>query len=156
MLTEFMLLLLTETAVIMRADRIAPTSTSSPPLETVAVRIASPLGVLWEGNLRIGNNQGASYSQNLSQAGLDQCPPGSPYDRSERSSISFNLYVQTYGNVPPSYRFDASWSRPILSADCGESGTRTVQISQAVALEPGRTAVAEGDAGLRVELTRGR
>jgi len=64
--------------------------------------------------------------------------------------------VQNYGNAIPSYRFDASWARPVLSADCGESGTRTVQVSQAVILQPGQTTVTEGDAGLRVELTRGR
>ncbi len=156
MLTELSLLVLAETVTIMTADRIAPPATPSPQIETIAVRISSPQGVLWQGNLRVGANQGASYSQNLSQAAPDQCPSGSPYDRSERSSISFNLYVQNYGNATPSYRFDASWARPVLSADCGKSGTRTVQISQAVVLQPGQTTMTEGDAGLRVELTRGR
>src|SRR5688500_4977597 len=110
MLTELSLLVLAETVTIMTADRIAPSATASPQIETVAVRISSPHGVLWQGNRRVGANQGASYSQNLSQASPDQCPPGSPYDRSERSSISFNLYVQNYGNATPSYRFDASWA----------------------------------------------
>ena len=156
MLSELTLLVLAETVTIMTADRIAPPATPSPQIETVAVRISSAQGVLWQGTLRVGAHQGASYSQNLSQASPDQCPPGSPYDRSERSSISFNLYVQNYGNATPSYRFDASWARPVLSADCGESGTRTVQVSQAVVLQPGQTTVTDGDAGLRVELTRGR
>ena len=56
----------------------------------------------------------------------------------------------------PELSFDASWARPVPSPDCGESGTRTVQINQAVVLEPGQTIVTDGDAGLRVELTRGR
>ena len=91
MLTEITLLLLAETVTITTADRIARPASPSPQIETIAVRISSPQGVLWQGNLRVGANQGASYSQNLSQASPDQCPPGSPYDRSERSSISFNL-----------------------------------------------------------------
>ena len=64
--------------------------------------------------------------------------------------------MQNYGTATPSYRFDASWARPVVSADCGESGTRTVQISQAIVLQPGQTTMTEGDAGLRVELTRSR
>ena len=156
MLTEIMSILLIESVAVMTADQIGASPAPSAQLETIAVRIGSPQGILWQGNLRVGANQGASYSQNLSQASPDQCPPGSPYDRSERSSISFNLYVQNYGNMTPSYRFDASWARPVLSPDCGESGTRTVQINQAVVLQPGQTTVTEGDAGLRVELTRGR
>jgi hypothetical protein len=112
--------------------------------------------VLWQGTLRVGQNQGGSYSQSFPQASAEICPPNSSYDRSERSSLNFNVYVQNYGQGRPSYRVDASWGRPIKVANCGESGTRTVQINQGVFLDPGETATIEGDAGLRVELTRAR
>ena len=156
MLGQLVSLLLAQTTVVTVADRMVTPSASTAQIETLAVRLSSSQGVLWQGDLRVGLNQGASYSQNMSQASPDLCPAGSPYDRSERGSVSFNVYLQNHGQARPSYRVDASWARPILSADCGESGTRTVQINQMVVLEPGQTTVIEGDAGLRVELTRGR
>lgn len=141
-------------AVMTTSDRIAAPPAVSAPTQMIGVRVSSPQGVLWQGTLRIAENQSASYSQNLSQASTLVCPPGSPYDRSERTSVSFNVYAQNYGQGRPNYRVDASWARPIVDANCGESGTRTVQINQSVTLEPGQTATIEGDAGLRVELSR--
>jgi len=142
--------------VALRSDRIA----SSPgaveaQIDELAVRLSSPAGVLWQGNLRVAQNQGASYSQNFSQASPTLCPPNSPYDRSERSSINFNVYVQNNGNGSV-YRIDASWQRPSEETNCGERGTRTVQVNKALALNPGESGVVEGDAGLRVEVTRRR
>src|SRR5215218_9191321 len=143
-------------AVMTVADRITPPPAVSTPTQTLAVKVSSPQSLLWQGTLRVGENQSASYSQNMSQASTLVCPPGSPYDRSERSSVSFNVYTQNYGQGRPNYRLDVSWARPIIDANCGESGTRTVQINQSVMLEPGQTATVEGDAGLRVELSRQR
>ena len=158
MLIPVMALLMqtTVSAEAVATDRIGPPTTAENQIDQLSVRVSSPQGVLWQGALRVANNQGASYSQNLSQASTNVCPPNSPYDRSERSSVSFNVYAQNYGQGTPSYRVDASWARPIKEANCLESGTRTVQINHAVALQPGQTAVIEGDAGLRVEVTRNR
>ena len=143
-------------AVMTVSDRITPPPAVSPSMQTLAVKVSSPQGVLWQGTLRVAENQSASYSQNLSQASTVVCPPGSPYDRSERSSVSFNVYTQNNGQGRPNYRLDVSWGRPIVDANCGESGTRTVQITQSVTLDAGQTATIEGDAGLRVELGRQR
>jgi hypothetical protein len=160
MMIEVMLLLLAQSAspVLAVSDRIAapPALAPQPPMERLTVRISSPEGVLWQGTLRVGPNQGASYQQNLSQASLELCPPGSPYDRSERRHINFNIYSQQDQQRGQSYRLDVSWGRPGPDEGCGERGTRTVQVNQAVVVEPGGTAVVEGDAGLRVELTRSR
>jgi hypothetical protein len=143
--------------VALRADRIAPAS-SVPEVQIneLAIRISSPAGVLWQGNLRVAQNQGASYSQNFSQASPIPCAPNSPYDRSERSSINFNVYVQNSGEYGPVFRVDASWQRPSEETGCGERGTRTVQVNKSLALDPGESGVVEGDAGLRVEVTRRR
>ena len=159
MLIPVLALLMPATVAVesVATDRIAaPPATVEGQIDHIAVRVSSPQGVLWSGTLRVAINQGASYSQNLSQASTQSCPPNSPYDRSERSSVSFNVYGQNHGQGTPSYRIDASWARPIKEANCLESGTRTVQINHAVALEPGQTTVIEGDAGLRVEITRNR
>ena len=140
-------------AVMPVSDRITPPPAVSASAQTLAVKVSSPQGLLWQGTLRVAENQSASYSQNMSQASTVVCPPGSPYDRSERSSVSFNVYTQNSGQGRPNYRLDVSWARPIIDANCGESGTRTVQINQSVTLDPGQTAAIEGDAGLRVELS---
>ena len=149
-------LLLAQTELAVATDRMVPVAAAEAQIETIGVRVSSPEGVLWQGTLRVAQNQGGSYSQSFSQASADNCPPNSSYDRSERSTLNFNVYVQNYGQGRPSYRVDASWGRPIKVANCGESGTRTVQINQGVFLDPGETATIEGDAGLRVELTRPR
>ncbi len=143
-------------SAVAMTDRISPPALSPTQVESLAVRISSPEGVLWQGSLRVSPNQGANYQQNFSQASLGLCPPGSPYDRSERRHINFNVYSQQNNQSGQTYRLDVSWGRPGPDEGCGERGTRTVQVNQTVAIEPGGTAVVEGDAGLRVELTRSR
>jgi hypothetical protein len=143
--------------VALRADRVVATpNVPEVQINELAIRISSPAGVLWQGNLRVAQNQGASYSQNFSQASPTLCAPNSPYDRSERSSINFNVYMQNSGEYGPIYRIDASWQRPSEETGCGERGTRTVQVNRALALDTGESGVVEGDAGLRVEVTRRR
>jgi hypothetical protein len=158
MVIQLIPLLMGTTAVLesVASDRIGPPVAVETRIDDIAVRVSSPEGVLWQGSLRLAQNQGASYSQNLSQASPTVCPASSSYDRSERSSISFNAYVQNSGEMGPVYRIDASWGRPMVEEGCGERGTRTVQVSKTLALDPGETGVVEGDAGLRVELTRRR
>lgn len=155
MLAQLLPIVMMQASSAVVADRIAMPAPDPSQVENLAVRLSSPQGTLWQGTLRVSQNQSASYSQNWSQASPQACPAGVPYDRSERSSINFNVYVQNNGQYGMSYRFDASWARPILASDCGESGTRTVSLNQALRLEPGQTSVIEGDAGFRVEVTRG-
>ena len=159
MLTSLAALLLAETSVMVESvarDRIGPPAGVETQVHDLGVRVSSPAGLLWQGRLRVSPNQGASYSQNLSQASPTVCPPNAPFDRSERSSVSFSVYVQSSGEYGPLYRIDASWGRPTAEEGCGERGTRTVQVSKGLALDPGETGVVEGDAGLRVEVTRAR
>ena len=102
------LLLIHTSAAAVATDRIARPVPDPAQVEMLGIRLNSPQGVLWQGNIRVSQNQSASYSQNLSQASTEVCPPGTPYDRTERSSISFNVYVQNNGQYGTSYRFDAS------------------------------------------------
>jgi len=134
---------------------IAP-SAAAADIDTLGVRISSPQGVLWQGSLRVSQNSGANYSQNSSQASPSACPPNSPYDRSERNNINFNVYVNNSGELGRIYRVDASWQRAAEDSGCTERGTRTVSVTKALTLAPGETGVVEGDAGLRVEVARGR
>ena len=142
--------------VTLAGDRMISPAVPENQVHELAVRISSPAGLLWQGNLRVAQNQGANYSQNFTQASPRVCPSPSQYDRSERSSINFNIYVQNNGEYGPTYRVDASWQRPTEDPGCGERGTRTVQVSKTLGLGPGDSGSIEGDAGLRVEVTRRR
>jgi hypothetical protein len=124
-------------------------------IDDIGIRVASPEGILWQGVLRVGPNQGASYHQSLTQASPEQCPPGLSYDRSQRSHLNVNIYAQQ-NQTGRSYQVDVSWARPTGGEDCAALGTRTAQVNQAVAIEIGEMAIIEGDAGLQVQLTRRR
>jgi hypothetical protein len=157
MIAQLLALALVESkATLFRAnDRMITPAPVSMQIDTLSVRISSPEGIMWEGSLRVSPNQGANYQQNFSEASPDVCPPGSPSDRSERRSISFNVYSQS-SSQPGLYQIDASWGRPIRDQRCSGTGTRTVQVNKGVTLQPGETAVVEGDAGLKIEVMRGR
>ena len=151
MLAPFLPILIATTAAT--ADRVATPPQPNPNVETLSVRLTSPQGVLWQGNVRVTDNQGASYSQSFSQASMYACSPSS-YNQTEQNSINFNIYWQNNGNGDRSFRLDSSWQRPAEARDCGERGTRTVQVNQNLAIGHGETGVVEGDAGLRIEVTR--
>lgn len=156
-LLSLLLLPAASPALVAATDRIAVASPApTADVDTLAVRISSPQGLLWQGSLRVTQNSGASYSQNWSQASPGACPPSSPYDRSERNNVNFNVYVNNSGEYGRIFRIDASWQRPSSDTECTERGTRTVSVTKALALDPGETGIVEGDAGLRVEVTRGR
>lgn len=169
MLNSFLLLLLatqvappvviTPTAPPAPAFRRAPivmVGNTGTAVENIRLRVLSADGVLWEGSLRVSSSQNASYQQNLSQASSSQCPPATYYDRTERSHLNISVHAQHNQISSNAYRLDVSWARPVQSQGCGESGLRTVQINQTVQIAPGETSVIAGDAGLRVQLTRGR
>src|SRR5215217_2462649 len=155
MIAQLLALALIESRATLTNDRMVPPASAPAQIETVGVRVSSPEGILWQGSLRVSPNQGASYQQNLSEAAPGVCPPGSTSDRSDRRHINFNVYSQN-SSQPGLFQIDASWGRPIREQRCGESGTRTVQVNKTVTLQPGETAVVEGDAGLKVEVTRAR
>jgi hypothetical protein len=125
-------------------------------VETVAVRITSPEGLLWEGSLRVGPYQNGSYNQSISQASDNVCPREPHYDRAERSQFTFGIYAPTGERSAQNYRIDASWARPVKGEMCVETGTRTVQMSQMVSIAAGETKTISGDAGFRVQLSRAR
>ena len=147
------LLLVQASSAALATDRMLRPVADPTQVESLAVRLISPQGVLWQGNVRVTENQGASYSQSFSQATLNACPPNS-YDRTEQNSLSFNIYFQNNGNGIRSFRLDSSWQRPAEASGCGERGTRTVQVNQNLAIDHGQTGVVEGDAGFRIEVTR--
>lgn len=146
----------TSPPIVVTPTRIARPSTPAARAEDVAVRISSAGALLWEGTLRVGQNQGASYRQNMTQASSDRCAPDMPHDRSEGTHLNFSIYSQNHHQWGQVYRIEVSWARPVRGEACQETGTRTVEINHHLVLEAGKTATVDGDAGLRVALTRAR
>ncbi len=141
---------------VITTTRIARPSAPAGRVEDLAVRITAAGALLWEGTLRVGQHQGASYQQNMTQASVDRCAPDTPHDRSERTHLNFSIYAHTHHQWGQTYRVEVSWARPVRGEACLETGTRTVQINHNFMLEPGKTEIVDGDAGLRVALTRAR
>lgn len=148
-----MLMVRSDDVIITHSSRPLRSAAAPAQVDTLHIRISSPEGLLWQGPVRVSRNQGANYQQSLGQAFPDPCPPDGGYDRSERRHINFNIYSQQ-SERGAQYRLDVSWARPIIDSSCGETGTRTVQINKTVLLNPGESQSIEGDAGLKVEVSR--
>lgn len=115
---------------------------------TVRIRALAGRAVLLDDRFRVGRSW-ASFTQNRSEAREESCP--SDYSgQSARTSFSISLRPQ--GMAGGKYHLSASWQRP--SGSCDDLGSRSVSLDQAISLKPGQTVVAEGDGGLRVELTQ--
>ena len=119
------------------------------PTESIHVRTTAGNAILFDDRLRVGR-AGATFSQNRSEATEPGC--ASVYPQSVRNSLT--LSVQADGPTKDHYRVSVSWTRP--NGGCDAQGNRGISLNQAVELKPGRTVTIEGDAGVRVQLTRGR
>ena len=124
------------------------------PAVPVEVRITAGDRLLYFDTLRVARGAGASYSENRSEASALLCPDAQSYDRSERTSLSVNLYWRDSGSEAPGVNVTVNWQRPQSGTDCAPVGSRGIQVSQSVRLAPGESAVIKGDAGLTVRLTR--
>ena len=137
------------------APRIAmPIRVEQQPAVPIEVRITAGDRLLYTDTLRVARGSGASYSENRNEASTLICPDVSSYERSERSSLTVNLYWQDTGNGSPGVNVSVNWMRPEVAAGCLPIGSRGVQLTQLVRLAPGESATVRGDAGLVVRLAR--
>ena len=139
--------------IVAHSRPVGRSSSAAGLIETIGIRITSPEGELWRGTVRVGRNTSSSYHQSLSQPPANACPANEESDRSESRSLNFSVYAPE-SDRGPQYNVNVSWARPTVGANCRGSGTRTVQISDTLELKPGERRVIEGDAGLRVEVSR--
>jgi len=117
-----------------------------PPVR-VSVRVTDGKDVLISDRLWVGQ-LGAGVTQSRREALGNGCPES-------RGTLERNVNFQIspwYAETNNRFRATVRWSRPALTG-C-ESGSRSVAIEQTVELAPGQTVALQGDAGLRVELTR--
>ena len=133
MLTELALVLPAETVTITTADRIARPATPTPQIETIAVRISSPQGVLWQGMCPGGGGEPGRELFARSVAGFARSVPAGISVRPVRTKLDqLQPLCAELWQRDPELSLDTNWARPVVSADCGESGARTVQVGQAV------------------------
>ena len=119
----------------------------------ISVRVAAGGKILFNDTLRVAAGSAASFSENRSEASLTTCP-GRPYESTERSSLSVQLYLRDNQATGPAVNVSVNWQRPAPGSTCANDGTRSVQLGQTVQLQPGQSATIAGDAGLLVTLTR--
>ena len=119
----------------------------------VTVRVSAGNRLLFNGTLRVAEGSGAGYSENRNEASLTPCP-GRPYEATERSSLSVQLYLRENQATGQAVNVSVNWQRPAPGGTCGNDGTRSVQLGQTVQLQPGQSTTIAGDAGLLVTLTR--
>ncbi len=118
----------------------------------VDVTVSAEGKLLWRGPLRVARGWGANFTQTMSQTPPAICPGLSRYDGDYRDMLAF--HVRVHEVEPDSVNVSVNWQRPAADWSCSNAGLRTVQIGQTVVLNAGRSVTLEGDAGLRITLTR--
>lgn len=130
---------------------IAPMLRAISPPVVVDVRVTTGNQTLFADQMRVDGLMGASFSQNRSEAMARTCP-ADRYDRQQSTMFTLRLNSRNVELGGRLMSVSVTWSRPIESNDCANSGTRSASISQTVAYQPGKPIILTGDGGLRVEL----
>ena len=118
------------------------------PTAALHIRVIASGAELFNERLRVGRT-GANYNLTRSES-ADRACDRIPFPNPERTT--FALTVRPEGPTRDHYRVNVTWSRPIPG--CDTPGNRSVSLDQSVVIKSGQVAVAEGDAGLRVEIRR--
>ncbi len=136
---------------IITTARVVRPDSPSQAAGVIRVRATANRSVLLDDRFRVGRNS-ASFNQSRTEASDTSCPT----DREiERQSIQLSVYRFGSSDADEQgYQVRFTWSRPVDEV-CG-GGTRSVSLEQQVRLAPGSQVVLNGDAGLRLELTRER
>ena len=120
----------------------------------VDLRVTAGNRMLFNDTLRVARNSAASFSQSRQEASLSACDTSRGYEASDRQSLNINLYLQENSPGDQRVNISVSWQRPVPGLECSTDASRTVQVTQTVRLDRGQSQTIEGDAGLRVVLTR--
>jgi len=129
-------------------------SIAGPPV-TFDVEAKSSTEVLWAGEMRVSQRQGASVSRQQSNASASPCSATPQrYDAGERSSLSINLNQMRRGQDDYVFQLRVNWERPGDGAGCQRSNSRSVGISENITIEPGHEQIVRGDGGLIIRIRR--
>ncbi len=154
---SLLLAIAAQAAVAMPPPIFIPASRrASGPIVTMDVEVRGGGEVLWNGQLRVSDRTGASFTRQQSGATPTACAGLETYgDTSERSSLSVNLSTVRQATANASVEIRVSWDRPSGDSDCASRrSTRSVGIVETVSLEPGRDQTISGDGGLSIRLRR--
>lgn len=118
---------------------------------TVDVEVRGGGAVLWSGPLRVGGTYGpTTIRREQSEPGEASCPSS---DHASPIATSFILTLSPRGSNG-SLNVTVRWSRP-GDQPCGPGpNSRTVELTQAVALNQGDNVTVNGDGGVSVRLHR--
>jgi hypothetical protein len=125
------------------------------PAVPVRVRVTAGGQQLLNDTFRVNRNAGASYQESRSEAPDTVCPNQRYYGSQERYSLNFNLNLRDdMSNGRPGINISVRWQRPSSLPTCAGEGSREVQLTQTVPLDPGQSVTIQGDAGLEVTVSR--
>ena len=139
---------------IVALPRVDPASSAPPVTFDVEVRAGGE--VQWSGPMRVSGQSPASFSRNKSDAAEALCPSPVYPGASARTSLSVTLTSRRVAPDRIGYNLRVSWDRPgpVADACLAPQSTRTVALTQNVAIEPGQSVTVNGDGGLSVTLRR--
>ncbi|HUP67793.1 MAG TPA: hypothetical protein VM145_06260 [Sphingomicrobium sp.] len=120
----------------------------------IHMRIAAGSQTLFDDDLRVGQNSGASYSENRSEAPEMNCSADRYYSSGDRDSLNVQLSLRNDPQIGSAVSVNVTWQRPTRTMTCPSEGSRSVSLAQTVSLAPGESETIRGDAGLVVTLTR--
>lgn len=126
------------------------------PPAVFAIEIMGGGQKVWAGSLRVGRNDSASISMNLSEA-PERCaaaaaPSYATRGRADAFRLSLQLYSGRSGTADDQFSINASWMRP--GDPCEGGGTLSTGLERMITLAAGNSTVLKADGGLVVKLTR--
>ncbi len=153
----FLAVALFSISVSAQVPQIVPPPRAAGPVVTYEIDVRGAGEILFQGPMKVGPFAGASYNREFTEAADFDCPSSGPgdYQRAARRASSFRLSLSNgYGqreNGPRSV--NVRWTRAAPPACSKPSGTRTIELAQAVAVAPGESASFESD-GVTVTIKR--
>ncbi|MET1754750.1 hypothetical protein ABVV53_04655 [Novosphingobium sp. RD2P27] len=123
---------------------------------TYDVELRSDAELLWSGQMRVSERMGATFSQQQQNAAPLNCMSPEIYGEvHERSVVSINLSPMSRFPATGALNVRVTWERPGSGAGCpARMGSRSVSITQILALQEGQQQTLTGDGGLTIRLRR--
>jgi hypothetical protein len=109
--------------------------------------------LLWQGSLRVGSGP-ATFQRTLTEAPPEGCQGLADWSYASGARESFRITLTSQeGGDGPHQSFNVQWQRP--ADDCSQGlVNRSLELSGSFRLQPGESAVVQGDGGLKLRLAR--
>lgn len=137
---------------------VGPSRAAYPPgrrseRSTVDVEVRAGAELLWSGPMVVATNQGSSFTRRLAEPAPDECTP-SGYGQQVENSLTVQLTPRRQSQGDDALGVSVRWGRSLPGTCPLGTSSRSVELSETVALVPGRAVTLTGDGNLLVRLRR--